>query len=321
MSEHTPQSQQPQPAAEPRQGLAYWLGNLVMKSPVTATAVTAVAALLSLLLPPLLVVSGGSLALVALRSGVSAVVPVFIAAVVAVSLLGIVVAGNPALGLVAALTLWLPTLLSARALKRSGNLAQAIVVAVAMGLAVAGMLLWHSANFDWEASLTAALEPLLAAGMTEQVAIIERSLAVLAPLMPGLIAASLLFAVLLALLLGRGLQAAVYNPGGFALEFRQLRFGPVYALVFAVTLGLAFAGLVWAQNLLMPLALPALLQGLGWAHFSLAKRQLSRAWLVGFYVLLVLLPQVVVLVTFIGWLDNLVNIRGRGDQLTASSKE
>ena len=113
-------------------------------------------------------------------------------------------------------------------------------------------------------------------------------------------------------LLARGWQAALYNPGGLRTEFHGLRLSPVFAVVFAVTmvigpvLGLNTVLLAWAAGT------PLFLAGLALVHGVVARKKLSRQWLVMFYVALALLgPSLMILLVVLAFVDSWLNIRGR----------
>ena len=113
-------------------------------------------------------------------------------------------------------------------------------------------------------------------------------------------------------LLARGWQAALYNPGGLRTEFHGLRLSPVFAVVFVVTmvigpvLGLNTLLLAWAAGT------PLFLAGLALVHGVVARKKLSRQWLVMFYVALVLLgPSLMILLVVLAFVDSWLNIRGR----------
>jgi len=115
-------------------------------------------------------------------------------------------------------------------------------------------------------------------------------------------------------LLARGWQAALYNPGGLRTEFHGLRLSPVFAVVFAVTmvigpvLGLNTVLLAWAAGT------PLFLAGLALVHGVVARKKLSRQWLMMFYVALVLLgPSLMILLVVLAFVDSWLNIRGRID--------
>jgi len=120
-----------------------------------------------------------------------------------------------------------------------------------------------------------------------------------------------LFSVL-ALMLARYWQAALYNPGGFGREFRALKLprAVMLALVAAMVLG-PFSGpqfivLASASSLVLVLAGIALMHGL------VAQGRLTGFWLVGMYVTLPLIMQLIYpLLVVLAIVDSLIDFRGR----------
>ena len=141
------------------------------------------------------------------------------------------------------------------------------------------------------------------------------------PVLPGELISPLLIASsavmlqlfsVLALMLARYWQAALYNPGGFGREFRELRLPkvPMLALVSLMVLG-PFLGpqfivLASASSLVLLLAAIALVHGL------VAQGRLAGFWLVGLYVTLPLLMQLTYpLLVVLAIVDSLIDFRGR----------
>jgi hypothetical protein len=113
------------------------------------------------------------------------------------------------------------------------------------------------------------------------------------------------------LMLGRWWQALLYNPGGFQLEFHQLRFGVASAVIlltgmlvsdFASQEFSSWAGL---------LGLPLLLSGIALVHYSVAFYKLGSHWLVIFYVVLFTVSPLSLVLVGLGFLDSMLNIRSR----------
>ena len=124
----------------------------------------------------------------------------------------------------------------------------------------------------------------------------------------GALAALTLASVFGSLLLGRWWQSLLDTPGGFGIEYRQLRLGR--ALGIAITV-LFIAALAIDSALLASLAWVAVaalaFQGLAAAHRSKAVGRLERGWLVAIYVLLIVLPVtsiVVFMLAIWGFADN-----------------
>lgn len=139
--------------------------------------------------------------------------------------------------------------------------------------------------------------------------------ALLIPVLTGLLAALLQITTLLSLMLGRYWQALLYNPGGFGLEFRALRFSPASAMVL-------LAGMLLAPSLgvqvamLAPLcSVPLVFAGIALVHGLVAQNRMSRFWLVGLYVTLALFMQLIYpLLAVLAIVDSLFDFRGRASR-------
>jgi len=124
----------------------------------------------------------------------------------------------------------------------------------------------------------------------------------------GMIAYILALNAFSGLLLGRWIQALLYNPGGFGSEFRELRLSAIAASV-------CFLGSVvcrvqgdefwWWSNVL---ALPLILVALAIAHTVVKQRQWSTPWLVLCYMAVFIVSPLMML---IGFLDTWLNFRSR----------
>ncbi|MCQ4308010.1 hypothetical protein NA645_08420 [Pseudomonas stutzeri] len=139
--------------------------------------------------------------------------------------------------------------------------------------------------------------------------------ALLIPVLTGLLAALLQIITLLSLMLGRYWQALLYNPGGFGLEFRALRFSPVPAMVLLAGMLLG-PSLGVQMAILAPLcSVPLAFAGIALVHGLVAKNRMSRFWLVGLYVTLVLFMQLIYpLLAVMAIVDSLFDFRGRASR-------
>lgn len=136
--------------------------------------------------------------------------------------------------------------------------------------------------------------------------------ALLEPVLAGLLAALLQIATLLSLMLGRYWQALLYNPGGFGSEFRALRFSPLPAMLLLV--GMLLGPSLGVQlAMLAPLcSVPLVFAGAALFHGLVAQGRMSRFWLVGLYVSLVLFMQLMYpLLAVLAIVDSLFDFRGR----------
>ena len=177
-------------------------------------------ALGSLLFPPLGIVGGGVLALVALRQGASSAASLMAILVAALVILSIVLGQPASLGLLFGLIQWAPVLLLALLLRNTRS--WQIVFQASLIMTVVILLLVHASADNlpdyWLAMLESHVRPLLEqAGMDSQR--IARDLPQMAQIMTGVLAISVVLSTMLMLMLGRAMQASLYNPGGFADEF------------------------------------------------------------------------------------------------------
>lgn len=112
------------------------------------------------------------------------------------------------------------------------------------------------------------------------------------------------------LMLGRSMQAMLYNPGGFREEFHALRIGQ--------TTTLALVGMILLVNVVegLPeawifyLAAPFAFAGLALAHALVAWKNASVFWLVAMYMLLIF-PTMMYLLILVAIVDSWYDFRGR----------
>lgn len=190
-----------------------------------------------------------------------------------------------------------------------------LVASTGLGL---GYVLLLMLLFDDTLKLLAAeahaLLPSVMPEVWEKLSAVEREQLqqMFAAVLTGLLATLLQLLALVSLMLGRYWQALLYNSGGFGSEFRALRLSPVVAI--GLCMG-ALAGLLSGPSLalLIPLcSLPLILASLALVHGLVAMNRMSKFWLVGLYVMLVLLLQVIYpLLAVLAVVDSLFDFRGR----------
>lgn len=299
------------------------LAAFAMSARWRATAIAAVSAALAVLAPPLsspLAYLGTAvLGLVTLRLGGLEGLRVLAGGLAALAVLGLPAGGVSVPLVVSAALLWLPMWPLALLLRVSRSLALTLQVAAVSGVLL--VVIAHAALGDpeqwWLPRLQAALGPAFKQHGLDA----ARYVPELARWMTAMSVAALVFGVMLSLLLARGWQAGLYNPGGFGAEFRALRLGRRFALATALigavaalpTLG---AVATIAADALLALLLVYLLQGLALVHALVHTRVVRpparRGWLGAVYVVLLLAaPQIVPLLAMMGWVDAWVDMRKR----------
>lgn len=306
------------------------LAALIMRGRVYAMLIAAVFGVISLLLPPLqpitTTVSGGAVALVALRLGAREALYVILGALAGVMIVAVPLLGGPAAAVVLAAIVWLPVLVLALVLRQTMSMALTLQVAVLLaGAVVIGI---HGLIPDpaawWRDMLTNMIQQsqLDKTGLEQMGQILQN----VAPYMTGIVASALMLSALLSMVVGRWWQSLLYNPGGFGAEFRALRLGNRVAYPGVVVLAASLSGqfassgalATIATDLLVVLVLIYTLQGLAVAHaiaFAVERSMRWLAWgLMLVYVLLAILPPfVVVALAGIGFADHWMNFRAYFD--------
>lgn len=269
-----------------------------MRGPFQAAAVAAATLLGALSIGILVVLSGATVGLTALRHGSREGLKIMAlaASLVLAVRLGL---GLPALPvLVLGLVVWLPAWLMALNLARTRRqaLPLTMIAALVTAYAIAMRLGVGDVDAFWTSRLQVLFDALSAEGGprvgADQVAIIARQVH-----QWTLVAMFALFAA--TILLARWWQAVLYNPGGFGAEFRELRLPRLLLPVAALSGGGMLVGrggvegLAIAGDAFVIVVVLFAFQGLAVIHHRARVVTLARGWLVGLYVLLALTPQLV----------------------------
>jgi hypothetical protein len=295
------------------------LAAFVMRGRSPAALVAAVAAVLFWLFPPFLVASDAAVALVTLRRGAAEGAWVMaLAGLGAVALTGLAL-GTPWPMLEVLPVCWLPLWLLALVLRATVSLSRTVQAAALLGLlGVGGIYLalgdpaiwWGGVLGQWERELAALAPP----GQPADPATLDQLLALLkewAPYLPGQVVGAVLLFALVGLLLGRWWQALLFNAGGFRPEFHELRLGrPLAVLTLALFGAAMLSGWPPLSNAALVLGLLYTVQGVALVHAVAFGRRLSPAWLLLFYLLL-LVPLLSQLVMALGVADAWADFRNR----------
>ncbi|MFI8480543.1 hypothetical protein ACIGCM_08235 [Pseudomonas sp. NPDC078700] len=207
-------------------------------------------------------------------------------------------------------------------LRSSMSWNRVLLCSVALGL-VYGLVLGavFREPIDAMAGELKQLMPQMLDGVYQQMSVDERARldSLIAPVLTGLLAALLQIVSLLSLMLGRYWQALLYNPGGFGREFRTLKLPPPLAMLLLV-------GMLLGPNLgpqmamLTPLcSVPLAFAGIALIHGLVAQGRMSKFWLVGLYITLLLFMQLTYpLLVVIAIVDSLFDFRGRHERKKGS---
>jgi len=183
--------------------------------------------------------------------------------------------------------LWVGALLAGGVLRhyRSVDLAvQLVVVLTLLGILLAGVLIPDSQAY-WQPILEALIK---SAGLPQVGGLPDGWLAIVAGLMNGVIGASLLSTVLLAVMLGLWLDRDVAD-GDWRRQFLELRLGRVLSAGVAVAVAVTLAGYTsLGGGALLVLGTGFMAQGLAIVHWTADHRAWPGIWPLALYAPLLL---------------------------------
>ncbi len=291
------------------------MATYVMRGRLQAIMVIGLFAVLSMMLPPLSYISGGALALVALRKGQAegAIIALIASALLAV--ISFITMGNGIIALVYAVVVWLPILLLSMILRSTISLGLSVVVAASFSIiALLGFHLAVGNTVEWWDGILAKMleEAARQQGMdmmSTQGMLLENA----SQLMTAIMAAAFFTSMVISLMLGRWWQSLLYNPGGFQQEFHQFRLDKVFASISALVLLWAVAAASMgslAMDAAFVVCACASIAGIALIHHWVKTKQVNKAWLILLYLLLAFIaPQILLLLAILGFADAWLDFR------------
>ncbi|MCH9671239.1 MAG: DUF2232 domain-containing protein [Gammaproteobacteria bacterium] len=287
-----------------------------MRGRSQAVTVASVFAVLAPLLPPLSFLTGGIVGLATLRNGLQEGIIVVVGSIILTAILLFVALGSPT-PVVGFILVWVPIVIFAETLRRTGSQSLPIATAAVLGVVAVtvGRMQLGDPTAWWTETLGRLFEQV---GQQANVTLNDEGVTAFisgwAPHMTGLLGSSLVLSWLVTLLLARWWHSILDNPGGFASEFRALNLPSWLA---GITGALVLFALLqptreFAVDLLLVLIVVYVFQGLAVAHSFVAAKRISRGWLISLYVLMVVAwwPLVVMLGT-VGLAETWVRLRAR----------
>lgn len=276
-------------------------------------------ATLALFFTPFGLFSAASIGLVTLVHGARQGITITIIA--SVFMLGISsFTGQMVLGLEYVVFYWLPIWFLARLLGKNYSLSLVVIAASILGMVVAIVMaaLYVTYEAQWN---TFIVNNLLPAFEQAKVDMSKEEIKVLllnvGRWLVNFGAAYWVLSMCASLFIARWWQSLLLHPGGFGEEFRQLRFGIIFAIVGMVLIALAMVvkegmlGQIFT-GMAVVVAVVFIFQGLAIAHYFAAVRKLKGVWLYMLYLMMmVLMPYELFLIALIGLSDNWANYRMR----------
>ena len=195
-------------------------------------------------------------------------------------------------------------------LRQSVRLDKTVMVSAILGIAVYFMLplLWSGLV----ALVASNSDQFLLDALPQHPELHAQLKPLLVPMVSGVLAALHTLVFMLCLLLGRYWQSELFNVGGFGREFKQLRL-PLAYCAFVVLMMLVVGQLPPDLAGIMPvLTVPMMIAAMALFHGLATNAQASPAWLVLFYIVLVMFgPYMYTLLIFVALVDSVFNFRAR----------
>lgn len=286
------------------------LAQFAMKGLPQAVLVSLAFSLLAILVAPLGIVAGAIIALVVLKQGSGAGMAVMLLNSAGLGVATILMGQSAWLGFGSGIVQWLPVIGMALLLRSSASWGQVLQAVLVVGLALVAVIYLFIP--DVEAFWLRFFEVLLSPAM-EQLSLDQAQLQRIARAATGLMVAALALNSILTLMLGRSMQAGLYNPGGFATEFQALRIGQWPSLLSIVIVG---AAIMLKTPVLTAMAVVItvvfVVQGFAVIHGLIAIRKWPGGVLIAVYLLLLIfLIPMLLMISGIGMVDAFSDFRRR----------
>lgn len=291
-----------------------FVANYAMKGRVQALFATMLLAVLTVWIAPVGLLLGAVIALVTLRVGAIDGFKTLAVAMVTILSLTVILSGSMLPAVVAIVEFILPIWIISLVLRQTNLLASAIHVSILMaGIAVVVFhLLVGDTTLWWKLLFESTFLPAITEAGVEIPAQTIENITKVATLVLAMFAVFLWVSIIL---IARWWQSQLYYPGKFREDFYQIRLPKNVAyLAIVVIVASLLSDSVLMQDLSAVLIAGLIFPGLAITHHAFAKRDLSSIWLVGFYFLLFLFPQTILIVAAMGLIDTWLDIRNRWTQ-------
>ncbi len=284
----------------------------IMAGRMQAAIFVVISSLLSLLIPPISLLSNAAIGLITLRQGWQQGALFALLGGLTIAIVSVLLKQSFASGLFAGLSSLIPMVLIASilAMSRSWDKTLQLVFILAGSGVIVFHLIYPDAASYWKPLLD-NFKPALQQMYGLPDSKMEEYMTQAAKWATGTFAATFSIFAILSLMIARNWQARLYNPGGFGKEFRQIRIGKPAAIAFLIVVVIAvLTGWQLPVELLMVGIAVFMFQGLSLAHGVVKQLNLNSTWLIGLYGLMfLLLIQMIVLLATFGIIDNFADFR------------
>ncbi|ABA56977.1 DUF2232 domain-containing protein [Nitrosococcus oceani] len=286
----------------------------IMRGRLYAIATAGLFGALAVALPPLSLFSGATVGLTTLRHGMKEGLSITAGATLVVAAIFLAITGRADLSLLLLLGLWLPNTLGCWILRITQS--QASTLLMVGGFSALFVVSMHALTGDVTAWWQQWIEQAMTRANIEGVTVEEIAQEGALTLMNGLVAMIFGLNLMLTILLARWWQSLLYNPGGFAKEFYELRLPRILTYLTVLLSAPVLTGALGERghiltDLFIVAVMMYLFQGLAAMHSMTAARNLSQWWLLPIYLGLFLLPpHFIIGLALVGVVDGLINLRG-----------
>jgi len=291
-----------------------FLASFILKGPSQAALVAAAMAILGLAVPPAAWLSAAAIVLVTLVNGPKSGLMTTALSSLGAGIFAYLIFGSPQVALVFVLLAWLPAWIIASMLRQTVSLAYSLQVLTAISLLAVVMIYQLAPNIGehWREPLDIMVAQLAEQSEDFNLADLKQTEDWIITFLPGLFVSSVMFGTMLSLFLARWWQAALYNPGGFGKEFQSMNLGKFSALCAMAILLIAMAvGNVFSVALVTVVSVLYSVQALSLLHAAIKIRQVNTAWLFAIYLIMFFIPQVLLLLILLSFVDPWLDIRRR----------
>jgi hypothetical protein len=269
----------------------------------------------TLLLPFAQVISGSVIVLLTLQQGLRLALLEGAAALAVLAAISLIVGAPLEQLLVNALLTWMPVMLLAALMAKSGSLALALQTAalVAIAVTLGFYVVLESPTAFWTDVLTRLSGFFADVGLQQQADLIASQKTLLAPQMTMVVVSTSWSIVVLVLALGYALYRKLPGKSATFGRFCDLNFGRVLALTMAVTsVAAMIAGVEWLQNVAFVAFVIFWVQGLAIMHWLHVEKNLHVLFVLGLYALIFVLNALVVVgLAAVGYTDAWFDFRNR----------
>jgi len=284
-----------------------YLASFVMRGQIQVLSVAMILGLISLQFLPAAILCAAVIALYVLRKGHEKAALIFLSTIALVYCANLFLETRAGLGFPMIIILLIPVWISTLVLRATESQGLAVTTAIgcaalfaiAMHLFIGDTIQWWS---EWLKIATPGVENASYQEFVDNGSINN---------MNGLVAAILGLFTIASLFTGRWLQAKLYNPEGFSVEFSELNIPkPVLFIIAAILLVSAVLSRILLNDLLMVFSVIYFLQGLAILHHQVLNNRLNRVLLFPVYLMIFFLPHYAIFgLASVGVMDTLLNFR------------